>query len=771
MMLRLSTLAFGLLVVVSSYGQLDHSTRWPSPLDLADGTEVGTEVNAVEAYTEANRLIIEENWTEAAALMEVLFNEAPDNRNFAFKWALCLQAIPGRIQEAVPLVHLAVNGPFASRYNAFSVDQTLPPEEALQLGLDVLQFAYHFAEARALAQVVVERFPKRDYRHKRALEVMEECDFAAACVLEPIRMDIAPVDALNSSADDYAPVVTPDGSTLYFTSYRNLDKTSNDVGQIYRSSKVGATWSRPVRLDLGELRDMSTVGILGDDAGLLAYRGFRKEGDIWKLTKDDFGGWSYEEKVGFPITSRHWETTMTERFDGWERIFVSNRPGGSGGRDLYRTVKLPDGSWSEPLNLGRRINTPGEEESPVLSADGQSLIFASTGHPGMGGFDLYRCRRLDNGSWSDPEHLGHPLNTPGDEAVLSMDASGSAGYISSARAGGDDLNIYRVEFLDEPGEELAVMIGEVLAWEPGDVMEVRSLDEGAAIFRVFRARKGTGKFLAALPPCREYNFSWVRNGEKVMERKESIGCGAAYGVGQEVLRLDPFGIGSFDQNEMPEEPMPDIDPVEDVVEVATEAVATEAVATEAVATEALATEAVATEALTTEAVANEEVSTEEVVTEPVVEEAAEATPPNAPITMLEFGAVEERIEFGYGQYMSKAGARELVSIALSIAERNIAGEVPILQIEGSASFVPVRNKRAYDSNEQLAKMRAEKARDAMITELAKRGLQVGVDYQIVLEWGVAGPEYKGDAVAAAPRYKNYQYAKFSLSRTMVEIRG
>ena len=741
MMLRLSTLAFGLLVVVSSYGQLDHSTRWPSPVDLADGTEVGTEVNAVEAYTEANRLIIEENWTEAAALMEVLFNEAPDNRNFAFKWALCLQAIPGRIQEAVPLVHLAVNGPFASRYNAFSVDQTLPPEEALQLGLDVLQFAYHFAEARALAQVVVERFPKRDYRHKRALEVMEECDFAAACVLEPIRMDIAPVDALNSSADDYAPVVTPDGSTLYFTSYRNLDKTSNDVGQIYRSSKVGATWSRPVRLDLGELRDMSTVGILGDDAGLLAYRGFRKEGDIWKLTKDDFGGWSYEEKVGFPITSRHWETTMTERFDGWERIFVSNRPGGSGGRDLYRTVKLPDGSWSEPLNLGRRINTPGEEESPVLSADGQSLIFASTGHPGMGGFDLYRCRRLDNGSWSDPEHLGHPLNTPGDEAVLSMDASGSAGYISSARAGGDDLNIYRVEFLDEPGEELAVMIGEVLAWEPGDVMEVRSLDEGAAIFRVFRARKGTGKFLAALPPCREYNFSWVRNGEKVMERKESIGCGAAYGVGQEVLRLDPFGIGSFDQNEMPEEPMPDIDPVEDVVEVATEAVA------------------------------NEEVSTEEVVTEPLVEEAAEATPPNAPITMLEFGAVEERIEFGYGQYMSKAGARELVSIALSIAERNIAGEVPILQIEGSASFVPVRNKRAYDSNEQLAKMRAEKARDAMITELAKRGLQVGVDYQIVLEWGVAGPEYKGDAVAAAPRYKNYQYAKFSLSRTMVEIRG
>ena len=97
----------------------------------------------------------------------------------------------------------------------------------------------------------------------------------------------------------------------------------------------------------------------------------------------------------------------------------------------------------------------------MLSSDGQTLIFASTGHAGMGGFDLFRCRRLDNGSWSDPEHLGHPLNTPGNEAVLTLDASGTSGYISSARAGGDDLNIYRVEFLDEPGEEMAMMIGEV----------------------------------------------------------------------------------------------------------------------------------------------------------------------------------------------------------------------------------------------------------------------------------------------------------------------
>jgi len=153
----------------------------------------------------------------------------------------------------------------------------------------------------------------------------------------------------------------------------------------------------------------------------------------------------------------------------------------------------------------------------------------------------------------------------------------------------------------------------------------------------------------------------------------------------------------------------------------------------------------------------------------VAEEAASAAA-TPMVTMLEFAAVSEVVDFGYGKYITQSGSRELVSMALSIMERNEAGEVPVLQIEGSASFVPVKNKRAYETNEQLAKMRAEKARDAMIMELAQRGLQVGVDYQIVLEWGVAGPDYRGDAVDAADTYRNYQYAKFSLSRTLVEQR-
>ena len=766
MMMRLTLFLTAVLCTGSAQAQLMGYEHIPGIEELRgwplDGSG-GAELSVAEAYVEANRLIIEENWVEAEVVMASLRESDPTNRNFAFKHAICLEAIPGRLEEAVPLVHLAVNGPFANRYDAFAIDEQLPPEEALELGLKVLQFSYHFAEAKALAETVAERYPKRDYRHQRAMEVMDECDFAMSCVLRPVRMSIEPEVALNSASADYAPVITPDGNTLYFTSHRGQGARKDAPGQIFRSVKVDGRWSNPVRMEMGTPgRDVSTVGIIGDEEALLTYQGYRNEGSIWKLTPDEYGGWMNEEKLGFPVDSRHWETSLTERFDGWERIFVSDRPGGRGGRDLYRTVKLPDGTWSEPLNLGGRINTPGDEESPVLSADGQTLIFASMGHPGMGGFDLFRCRRLDNGSWSDPEHLGHPLNTPGDEAVLTLDASASAGYISSTRGGGDDLNIYRVEFLENPGEVLAVMIGEVETWRSGDVMEVRSVDNGAMIFRVFRARKGSGKFLAALPPCREYKFSWVREGETLMERTEKLGCESAYGVEQEVIRLAPFKWGAAE--DVDEAPV-DGAPADDLVSSPDAAPHRGSAVTEQAADVSL------EEGDALNVTASDEAS-DPAPSDDAAEFSAdpESASPAAPVAMLEFEAVSERVEFGYGKYQPEQGARQLVNMALHIAERNMAGDIPVIQIEGSASFVPVKNKRAYASNEQLAKMRAESARDALITELAQRGLQVGVDYQIVLEWGVAGPDYNGDAVASAHTYRSFQYASFSLSRTLVERR-
>ena len=750
--------------------------QWENVLSIeADNFVDENLLSTSEDYTEVNRLIIEENWTEAEALLAQMMIGDSDNRNFAYKRALCLWSIKGRLEEAVPMVHKAIEGALSKRYNAFDVNATLPPLDALDLALDVLQFSGHFSEAQAVAMTMMERFPKRDFRHVRAKQAVDDCAFAMTCMENPTAIIVEAEAALNSSSQDMAPIVAPDGDAVYFTSYRGQEVSgAKKRGKIFRALKTSNGWAAPEALELEKSnRDMITVGWIGDEEALVVYQSSRKAGSLWTLNENNVGDWNLEEKVGFPVDSRHWETSLSERFDGRERIFVSDRPGGLGGRDIYRSVLLPDGAWSEPLNLGRRINTEGEEESPVVSADGRTLVFASNGHQGMGGFDLFRCVRLDNGSWSDPEHMGWPLNTPGDEAMLNFDVSGQTGYVSSARAGGGDMDIYRVEIQEKPKEALAVFIGEIPNWAIGDVLEVKSVDDGPSIFRVFRARSESGSFVAALPPCREYRFKWMRKNETLSTMLHFVDCDAAYGNGKEVQRLKPFGVNVNV-------------PVVEEAEPANEGVAGMKKENPKEAEEiangvgSLAPDVAASHSFqapsaesTEESMADSEVSVaqENSVSSAAIKASVDLGIEARPLTMIEFDAVSTVVEFGYGRYLTESRSTEVESMVSEIASRRAVGEVPVLQIEGSASFVPVKNKRAYESNEELARMRAEKARDAMITAMSAKGLQIGVDYQIVLDWKVAGPEFKGDAVAGQEVYKTYQFAKFSLGRQLVEKRG
>ena len=773
-MLRIHVFLMLLAMSLGGAAQMTFDGRWPSLAQLADGSEgpdilVGEEeLSAYEAYTEANRLIIEQNWVEAEAILETMMAVDADNRNLAYKRALCLRAIKGRLEEAVPLAMQAIRGEFAKRYNPFDVEMTLPPETALDMALEVLQFSGHYPEAQAVAKTMMDRHPERDFLHQKAKQALADCVFAMGCIADPQRMDIQEEGTLNSGSADYAPVLAPDGESVYFTSYRGQTGAEDKKrGRIFRATRTERGWSSPKEVELGNRgKDMTTVGILGDEETLLVYQSQRNEGAVWKATQDGFGRWAFEEKLGYPIDSRHWETSLTERFDGRERVFVSDRPGGKGGRDLYRTVLLPDGTWSEPLNLGSRINTPGEEESPVLSADGRFLVFSSNGHQGMGGFDLFRCVRLDNGSWSEPEHMGFPLNTPGDEAMVTLDASGQSGYLSSKREGGLDLDIYRVDILGEPEEALAVYLGKVNSWREGDVIEVKSIDEGPAVFRVFRARPGNGDFVAALPPCREYRMSWVRRGKTLESRSEFIPCDAAYGNDREIGRLDPFGKEEKKQV-LPRE-MPNRKPRTESGTGAMKAGTYVAASTEV---------DVPSSSESTPAPSHSFDHVEEGAGSAEVERDAAGSGDAEPVAAeptamayVEFEAVSATVEFGYGRYLTQTGSAEVQGMVAEILARRAMGEVPVLEIEGSASFVPVKNKRAYESNEQLAKMRAQRARDAIITALSAEGLEVGIDFQIVLDWKVAGPEFKGDAVTGQSTYRNFQYAKFSLGRQLVEKR-
>src|SRR6185437_5244486 len=156
------------------------------------------------------------------------------------------------------------------------------------------------------------------------------------------------------------------------------------------------------------------------------------------------------ENLGDSINTEFRETGASISPDRKDLYFSSNRPGGYGGSDLYVSHHLLNGRWSAAENLGPVINTVGDESTPFIHVDNQTLYFNSTGHPGYGNNDLFVTRKMADGNWSKPENLGYPINTIDDEGSLVVASDGKTAYYSSDRSdskGG--LDIYTFELRED----------------------------------------------------------------------------------------------------------------------------------------------------------------------------------------------------------------------------------------------------------------------------------------------------------------------------------
>jgi len=138
--------------------------------------------------------------------------------------------------------------------------------------------------------------------------------------------------------------------------------------------------------------------------------------------------------IGTPVNSKYWEAQPCLSADGNTLYFISNRPGGKGKMDIWKSSWNDKGYWNKPVNLGDTINTSGDEMSPYVHPDNQTLYFSSDGFPGMGGFDLFRVQKQDDGTWNKPENLGYPINTHGDEIGLIVNAKGDKALTILMRA-------------------------------------------------------------------------------------------------------------------------------------------------------------------------------------------------------------------------------------------------------------------------------------------------------------------------------------------------
>jgi hypothetical protein len=212
------------------------------------------------------------------------------------------------------------------------------------------------------------------------------------------------------------------------------------------------------------------VGISADGNELFIYRGNVDGGDIQRTSlRPEKGKWSKPKSVDRKLRSKEGETTACLSPDGQELFYVSrNKELTMGGKDILTSRKDEKGKWGEPRNLGGLINTSYDEEGVFLSPDGRTLYFASQGHNSMGGFDIFRSDRMDNGAWSTPQNLGYPINTPDDELFYITDQAGNYGLYSAIREGGlGAKDLYKVIFLGSEKELITSMRDRLVAGPAG----------------------------------------------------------------------------------------------------------------------------------------------------------------------------------------------------------------------------------------------------------------------------------------------------------------
>ena len=273
-----------------------------------------------------------------------------------------------------------------------------------------------------------------------------QCAIGIEYINNPKDVKTSNLTIVNSDNQDYAPLVTADGKSLIFTSRRKestggeMAYDNNYYEDIYISHYADGKWSAPEKIPGSVNTGYHECGaaISPDGTQLFIYSD-EGEGDFYVSTLEN-GLWSEPKPVG-GVNSSSRELSISINGEGNKIYFSSDRPGGYGGFDIYVSTLDNLGRWGKPINLGPKINTEGDEDAPFIHPNGEVLYFSSTGHLGMGGFDIFRSK-WHREKWTTPINVGYPINTAQDDNYFVIARDNTYGYYATAREdglGGNDI--------------------------------------------------------------------------------------------------------------------------------------------------------------------------------------------------------------------------------------------------------------------------------------------------------------------------------------------
>lgn len=370
------------------------------------------------------------------------------------------------------------------------------------LGSEALK-VNEYEKAKEFLSIALEKTREGTPAYRQLEKQILNCTYALEILEKPLVIEASPMPAvLNFKDMQYFPVFTADGAAIYYTA-----RTNGADEDIFISHKTDGTWSKPegisdvINTDFNE--GTCTISADGKTMVFTSCDGRESLGscDLF-ITRLGENGWSVPQNMGPNVNSPFWDSQASLSSDGKVIVFSSDRYGGVGKKDLYVSTLGEMNEWGKARNLGKVVNTAKDEISPFLHANGKSLFFASDGHAGLGGYDLFLSNKSGK-SMTEPLNLGYPINDGSDQFALVISADGKQAFYTKEE--GEKVNMYQFDLPKELKEEFDptfYLKGHVFDSESGVALaaSIKLINLNTKeVVSSFVADEKTGEYLAVLP--------------------------------------------------------------------------------------------------------------------------------------------------------------------------------------------------------------------------------------------------------------------------------
>jgi outer membrane protein OmpA-like peptidoglycan-associated protein/tetratricopeptide (TPR) repeat protein len=395
---------------------------------------------------------------------------------------------------------------------AYQLNPDFAPERYFYLATSELKTGLYKDAISSFTNYLAKGNPKEE-RKILTDKYLKDCNFALDAIKHPVAFKPLNLGSnINSVHEEYMASLTTDENSIIFT------RQINNNEDFYRSFKKDTSWTKAEYLSSNINTTSYNEGAqcISPDGQFLFFTGCnRPEGlgrcDIYVAQREG-DGWSKPVNLGFPVNTKGWESQPSLSADGRTLYFVSDRAGGFGSYDIWKSNLGDGGKWETPVNMGPNINTKYDEQSPFIHPDNETFYFSSDGWTGMGDKDIFISRADTAGEWGPAINLGFPINTYGEERGLTINASGAKAYFSSnnfSGFGGFDIYSFNIPqaIKPKPTNYVKGKVFDAITRKPLDALvDIIDLKTGNSLHASY-ANKIDGTFLAALPNNKVYGLN------------------------------------------------------------------------------------------------------------------------------------------------------------------------------------------------------------------------------------------------------------------------